>query len=159
MQDRDVLAVREPDAAHGSECLAFLQAKDPTSTIVLAHVRRATQGRPMLRNTQPFARELGGRMHVFAHNGMVPGIEHDRRFRVRSFRPVGDTDSEHAFCALLERMRPLWDRGEPGVDERMDAVVAFAADLRQLEPANFIYTDGRARRERTAHDGSVATAR
>ncbi|MGE5186116.1 MAG: class II glutamine amidotransferase [Acidobacteriota bacterium] len=142
LQDRDVMLVREPDAAHDSECLRFVQARDPTSTIVVAHVRRATQGDRLLRNTQPFARELGGRMHVFAHNGMLPGIEHDRRFRVRWYRRVGDTDSEHAFCALLERLRPLWEHGVPDLDDRLAEIHDFAAELRSVGPANFIYSDG-----------------
>lgn len=142
MQEGDAFVVREPDAAHGSELLDFLQRRDPSSDLVIAHVRRATQGPRLLRNTQPFARELGGRTHLFAHNGMLPGIERDRRFRARWARPVGDTDSEHAFCALLDRMRPLWDRGTPSLRDRLDEVVAFADDLRALGPANFLYSDG-----------------
>jgi glutamine amidotransferase len=96
----------------------------------------------MLRNTQPFVRELGGRQHVFAHNGMLPGIEADGRCSVRRFRPIGDTDSEHAFCALLDRLAPLWERGVPSIDARVAEIGAFAATMRSLGPANFIYTDG-----------------
>jgi predicted glutamine amidotransferase len=142
MLDGDAFVVREPDAAHASRCLAFLQERDPRSTLVVAHVRRATQGPPALRNTQPYTRELGGRVHVFAHNGMLPGIERDRRFRARWNRPVGETDSEHAFCALLERLRPLWDVGVPSVEDRRAEVAAFASELRTLGPASFLYTDG-----------------
>ena len=142
VQDGDALIVREPDAAHDSRHLAFLQAEDPESTIVVAHVRRATQGPRMLRNTQPFSRELGGRIHLFAHNGMLPGIETHHRHRPRWYRPIGDTDSEYAFCGLLDRVRPLWERGVPSLDDRLDVVAAFAAELRPLGPANFIYTDG-----------------
>ena len=142
MHEGDAFVVREPDAAHGSELLELMQKRDPTSDLVIAHVRRATQGDRLLRNTQPFARELGGRTHLFAHNGMLPGIERDRRFRARWTRPVGDTDSEHAFCALIDRMRPLWDGGLPLLRDRLDEVVAFAAELRTLGPANFLYSDG-----------------
>jgi predicted glutamine amidotransferase len=142
MSDGDAFVVREPDAAHGSELLDYLQQRDSYSDLVIGHVRRATQGERRLRNTQPFQRELGGRIHLFAHNGMLPGVEHDRRFRARWTRPVGDTDSEHAFSALIDRMRPLWDRGVPALNERLDEVVAFAEDLRTLGPANFLYSDG-----------------
>src|SRR5512135_2363464 len=69
MQDGDALLVREPCAAHDSACLAFLRSKNPATTQLIAHIRRATQGEPALRNTQPFQRELGGRVHLFAHNG------------------------------------------------------------------------------------------
>jgi predicted glutamine amidotransferase len=142
MHDGDALLVREPRAAHASDLLAHLQQRDPHSGLVLAHVRRATQGAPMLRNTQPFERELGGRAHLFAHNGMLPGIEREPRLRARWNRPIGDTDSEHAFCALLDRLRPLWDRGVPSVGDRLAEVTAFAADLRAIGPANFLYSDG-----------------
>jgi glutamine amidotransferase len=107
---------------------------------VLAHIRRATQGERHLRNSQPFGRELGGRMHLFAHNGMLPGVE--ARFATRRFRRIGDTDSEHAFCALLERLAPLWDAGAPSLDARRAVIADFARELRALGPANFIYSDG-----------------
>lgn len=142
VQEGDALVLREPGAASESPWLAFLQAHDPRSTIVLAHIRRATQGPRLLRNSQPFARELGGRMHLFAHNGMLPGIEDDPRFHAERFRPIGDTDSEHACCALLDRLAPLWQHGVPSLDARLAVIAEVAAALRTLGPANFIYTDG-----------------
>lgn len=142
VQQRDAFVLREPEAASDSPWLAFLQGHALRSEIVLAHIRRATQGARLLRNSQPFARELGGRVHLFAHNGMVPGIEEDPRFAARRFQRIGDTDSEHAFCALLERLAPVWARGTPTVDERVDALTTFARELRDLGPANFVYSDG-----------------
>ena len=142
MEHGDAFVVREPEAAHGSDLLGFLQARDARSNLVLAHVRRATQGARLLRNTQPFQRELGGRTHLFAHNGMLPGIEQDARFAVRWARPVGDTDSEYAFCALIDRLRPSWDGQVPTLQERFETVVGFAKDLRTRGPANFLYSDG-----------------
>lgn len=138
----DALVVREPAAAAESRWLACLCEREMRASTVIAHVRRATQGERLLRNTQPFSRELGGRMHLFAHNGMLPGIEDDARFTTRRFRCVGDTDSEHAFCALLDRLAPHWDDGLPPLEARLDAVRAFADALRTLGPANFIYSDG-----------------
>lgn len=41
---------------------------------------------------------------MFAHNGKLAGIHADPRFATTRFRPVGDTDSEAAFCYLLERL-------------------------------------------------------
>ena len=68
---------------------------------VIAHIRKATQGRIALENTHPFVRELWGRYWVFAHNGNLEG------FAPRlhgAFRPVGDTDSERAFCWLMQEI-------------------------------------------------------
>jgi glutamine amidotransferase len=142
MQQGDALVVREPSAAHDSACLRFLRQQELSSPTVVAHIRKATQGPRLLRNSQPFTRELGGVVHVFAHNGMLTGIEADPRFPTRRFRAVGDTDSEHAFCALLERMASLWSAGLPDLDARVRTLTAFAAEVRTLGPANFIYTDG-----------------
>ena len=141
-QERDALVIREPGAANDSACLAFLQRQEIRSPLVIAHIRRATQGKRLLSNTQPFARELAGRVHLFAHNGMFPGIERDERFPARRFRAVGDTDSEHAFCALLERMAPAWADGVPSIKLRLALVTDFAGALRELGPANFLYSDG-----------------
>lgn len=141
-QDGDALVIREPDAANASRWVQFVQEQQPRTTIAIAHIRKATQGARSLRNTQPFARELGGRTHLFAHNGMLPGIEDLTRFRSRRFRRIGDTDSEQAFCSLLERVAPLWEGEPPNLDARLREVRAFAADLRPLGPANFLYTDG-----------------
>ncbi|HVV85483.1 MAG TPA: class II glutamine amidotransferase [Kofleriaceae bacterium] len=142
MQDGDAFVLREAEAASRSQWLAFLQEHRLRSEVVVAHIRRATQGARHLRNSQPFARELGGRVHLFAHNGMLPGIESDPRFAARRFRRIGDTDSEQACCALLERLAPSWEAGLPPLEERLRIVAAFARDLRELGPANFLYSDG-----------------
>ena len=68
---------------------------------VIAHIRKATQGRVALENTHPFQRELWGRYWVFAHNGNL-GDFHPRLHA--AFRPVGDTDSERAFCWLMQEL-------------------------------------------------------
>ena len=98
----------------------------------------------MLSNTQPFARELGGRMHVFAHNGDLPDIERSKDLAFDRYRPVGTTDSEHAFCALLERLLQLWrpTAPPPPLEQRLSVISNFAADLRKLGHANFLYADG-----------------
>jgi len=140
--DGDALVIREPNAAHASRWVQFLQEQQPLTSIAIAHIRKATQGPRSLRNTQPFTRELGGRVHLFAHNGMLRGIESHARFQTERFRPIGDTDSEQAFCALLERVASLWGRELPSMEDRLHEVRAFAAELRPLGPANFLYTDG-----------------
>ncbi|MES1264188.1 MAG: class II glutamine amidotransferase, partial [Variovorax sp.] len=79
----------------------------------------------------------------FAHNGYLTGIDRSATFALGIDRPVGQTDSELAFCALLMRMRPLWvDARLPSLESRMTLLAAFAADLRMLGAANFLYADG-----------------
>ena len=83
------------------------------STNILAHIRKATQGRVALVNTHPFQRELWGRYWVFAHNGDLK--DYAPRLHA-SFRPVGDTDSERAFCWLMQELAKA-HAAVPSIDE------------------------------------------
>jgi predicted glutamine amidotransferase len=141
----DVFLLRESSPAAESGLVKFIETNGPPSNLVLSHIRLATQGEPVLHNTQPFQRELGGRAHVFAHNGNLLDIRDECRLQSRRFRPIGDTDSEFAFCCLLERLAALWDQVDdtvPSVESRLEIVADFAAWLRPLGPFNFIYSDG-----------------
>ncbi|MEO8298843.1 MAG: class II glutamine amidotransferase [Burkholderiales bacterium] len=68
---------------------------------ILSHIRKATQGRVALQNTHPFQRELWGRYWVFAHNGNL--VDFHPKLHA-AFRPVGETDSERAFCWLMQEL-------------------------------------------------------
>lgn len=136
-EGKDVALFREPIAAGNSPLVRFLESQGPSSTLAISHIRRATRGEVTLANTQPFLRELGGRAHVFSHNGDLPGIEQSANLAYDRDHPVGTTDSEHAFCALLNRVRTLWgsELQVPPLHQRLAAVSQFAADLRKLGPA------------------------
>jgi predicted glutamine amidotransferase len=143
-QGHDAALYREPTAASDSPLVRFLRSQALDTTLAISHIRHATRGQVALSNTQPFARELGGRVHVFAHNGNLVGIERGATLAFDRYRPVGTTDSEHAFCALLERIHALWGKADspPSLETRLSAISNFAADLRKLGPANFLYADG-----------------
>jgi predicted glutamine amidotransferase len=141
--ERDVRLVKEAFPAAGSACVHFIQTNPFSTSFALSHVRKATRGAVALRNCQPFVRELGGAWHCFAHNGDLPGMEGDPQLEAPVFRAVGETDSEQAFCALLERLRPLWLAGRPpALAARLQVIETFAGELRSLGPANFVYCDG-----------------
>jgi predicted glutamine amidotransferase len=142
-QGSDVALFREPAAAAESELVRFLECHGPSTGLAVSHIRHATWGAVQFSNTQPFIRELGGDTHVFAHNGYLTGIDKSAVLTLGIDRPIGQTDSELAFCALLARMRTLWgDAGLPPVEARMTLLATFAADLRALGAANFLYADG-----------------
>jgi glutamine amidotransferase len=142
-EERDVRLVKERSPAADSACVRFVQDHPFVSPFVISHVRKATRGAVALRNCQPFLRELGGVWHAFAHNGDLAGIDDDARFGAREFRPVGETDSERAFCVLMQQLRPLWTGDTPpSIEARMSVIEPFAATLREFGPANFLYCDG-----------------
>lgn len=157
----DIQLLKEPVAASESEWARCVERYPTRSRLVLSHIRRATRGEVSLRNTQPFARELGGRMHVFAHNGKLPALGPSAIGSGARFRPVGTTDSELAFCLLLESLSPAWARDEmPDLATRRAAVSSVAARLADAGPAaNFIYCDGDAlfafSHERTQANGRI----
>jgi len=144
-EEHDAFVLRESRPAAESGLVRFMEMNGPPSKLVLSHIRLATQGVAALRNTQPFQRELAGRAHVLAHNGNMPGIREQCRLESSRFMPIGETDSELAFCCLLERLELLWAKangGLPSLEERLDAIVSFADSLRVLGPFNFVYADG-----------------
>ncbi|HEY0887549.1 MAG TPA: class II glutamine amidotransferase, partial [Ramlibacter sp.] len=143
-QGEDVALFREPGAAGDSALVRFLESHGPATGLAISHIRHATQGSVRLANTQPFVRQLGGRSHVFAHNGNLTGVEAAHGAGAGRWQPVGDTDSERAFCALLDRIEPLWTEpgAVPSLRARLSLLGDFAAGLRRLGPANFLYSDG-----------------
>lgn len=136
--------IKDTQAASRSDWVDFVETHSLSSTAVIAHIRHASKGEVSLRNTHPFARELAGRVHVFAHNGTLEGLEADPRFALGHARPIGTTDSERAFCALLARLEEIWRRpgDPPPLDQRLEVFAGFAAEARGLGPANFLYCDG-----------------
>ena len=140
----DVRLFKEANAVADSDWVRFIANHDLRSMLVIAHTRRATRGTRSYPNAQPFIRELAGRVHLFAHNGDLPGIFESGAFQPERFNPVGETDSERAFCVLLERIASIWTRphATPTLRERFLIVSSFAGELRALGPANFLYSDG-----------------
>lgn len=143
-EEGDIRLIKDTEQASNSVWVRFVEDQGLTSATVISHIRYATTGNKALYNTHPFSRELGGLMHVFAHNGVVDDAMGDPRFPLKSYRPVGETDSEYVFCALLARIQKLWHEadGMPPLEARLAEVAAFAADLRQVGRANFLYADG-----------------
>jgi glutamine amidotransferase len=140
-QGHDVALYRDVTSAEDSLAVHFLESSGPTTTLSIAYIRHATHGTIALANTGPYMRELNGRMHVFAHNGSLTGLP---KFDKERFRPVGETDSEQAFCFLLERMSGLDHSPDqlPSTNLRMNLVAEVAKELRTYGPASFLYSDG-----------------
>lgn len=138
----DVRLYKEPEPAADSLWLRFIEERRQPSQLLISHVRHATEGSVCLANTQPFVRELGGRAHVFAHNGQLNAIAQRLPSDPRRFTPLGETDSEVAFCILLDRLSRLWQGAKiPSLEARQAEVSRFASEMRIHGPANFLYSD------------------
>jgi len=130
----------EPAAAATSALARHVRDNPIKTLLAVAHVRRKTRGRVSLANTHPFERELWGRSFVFAHNGTLRGA---RTLPLGRFRPIGDTDSEHAFCAMLAMLeRRFGDRYPSRSRALWEAVAAIGARLGRGGTFNFLLGDG-----------------
>ena len=157
----DARLYKEPELAAESEWLAVIQQRRLSASLFISHIRYATRGNRSLPNTQPFSRELGGRVHLFAHNGRFDSIERDYAGSWKRYQPIGETNSEIAFCILLERLAPLWAGSSiPALDKRLAVFTQFAADMAAIGPANLLYSDGDVLfvhgHRRTQADGRIA---
>ena len=107
---------------------------------VIAHIRKATQGAVTLENCHPFVRELWGRYWVFAHNGDL------KNYAPRlhgNFRPVGNTDSELAFCWLMQELAKS-HAGVPSVAELTLTLRELTPQIARHGTFNFMLSNGEA---------------
>ncbi|MBK6648498.1 MAG: class II glutamine amidotransferase [Betaproteobacteria bacterium] len=130
----------DKESAATSPLASMLHTYPVKSHNVVAHVRKATVGAVRLENCHPFVRELWGRYWVFAHNGDL--LEFAPRLH-GSFQPVGNTDSELAFCWIMQELSKS-HAGVPSVEE-------LSCTLRELVPRiskhgtfNFLLSNGQA---------------
>ena len=136
-EGRGLRLFQDPQASSESEVARLVQRYPIKSEVVIGHIRQANVGRVSLANTHPFVRELWGRNWCFAHNGQLAGFAPPAGF----YRPVGDTDSEAAFCELLNRIRQAFP--EPVEIERLlPILVQTYAEYRRLGVFNGLLSDG-----------------
>ncbi len=139
-EDNGCRTFHDPRASAESEIARLVRGHAIHSELVICHIRKATHGRVCLENTHPFTRELWGRQWTFAHNGKLRGI---KKRQLTTFRPVGTTDSEHAFCWLLDQLR-LAHPGQAVPSGSLEPQIReLAADLGTLGIFNMLLSDAR----------------
>ncbi|MDW2022014.1 MULTISPECIES: class II glutamine amidotransferase [unclassified Vibrio] len=130
---------KDPKPSCESKIAELVQNYPIKSRAVVSHIRQANRGGVNLENTHPFTRELWGRYWTFAHNGQLSGYQDLHTGR---HRPVGETDSELAFCWLLKQMEDRYP--EPPKD--MESVFLYVAkccdELREKGVFNMLLSDG-----------------
>jgi len=101
-QNDRLQVIKEAHSASNSSLYDFMEKYTHSKTII-SHVRRSTRGVPSYLNTHPFYRRLQiGSVDsevAFAHNGTLTQV---KKLRFKKYRPLGETDSEQAFCHLME---------------------------------------------------------
>jgi predicted glutamine amidotransferase len=117
-QDEGLRQFHDTEAASSSPLADYL-GKNPIRTLnMMGHIRYATVGKVDFANVHPFSREMWGIQWCFCHNGEIPMFTENptRRLKVLGgrnspckeeayYHPIGTTDSEATFCAILNALR------------------------------------------------------
>jgi glutamine amidotransferase len=119
---------RFPHAAHGDP--GFSEAAGAESKLFVVHVRRATVGGLKLENTHPFLSQR----YTYCHNGTI--LEPAKLLSLSDRAPMGDTDSERFFNALMA----MFDPGD--VIGSLRRTVEAVCDRCRFSALNFLFCDG-----------------
>lgn len=130
----------DPAACADSPLATFLGSQSIKTLQAVAHIRKRTWSPATLANTHPFQRELWGRSWVFAHNGSLRGI---KKRPLRRFEPIGTTDSEHAFCWMLEQLHERFPASPQEGPSIWEALAELGGDVARLGTFNFLLGNGR----------------
>lgn len=130
---------KDPSPSCNSRVAKLVKEYPIKSKSVISHIRQANRGSVSLENTHPFIRELWGKNWTYAHNGQLTGYEalpmgHDI--------PVGQTDSERAFCWILDQLRQSYPSEPADMLAMFKKVAGYADTLREMGIFNMLLSDG-----------------
>lgn len=134
--DQASQVVKEPVKA-GDSLMADFIKNQVRSKLIISHIRYSSRGGKMFKNTHPFQREMGGKDYVFAHNGTLKNAS---KLSTGRFLPLGETDSEKAFCHLLHRLEQL--RIDSWSQENVNSLQKILKQINTLGTFNCLFSDG-----------------
>jgi len=139
-EGRGSRSFHDPRASVASEIAELIQRHAIKSKIIISHIRQANRGKVCLENTHPFTRELWGCSWVFAHNGQLKGI---KKRPLSFYQPVGTTDSEYAFCWMMDQIRGKFPEKPKSIKILWKTIHTLAKDINQLGVFSFLLSDSR----------------
>lgn len=109
------------------------------SRFVISHIRKATHGKVALNNCHPFVRELWGQSWAFAHNGDLKNFAPSLN---NSYLPMGETDSELAFCFILQSLKQRFPHRAPSAAQLNEEVAELSLKISSHGIFNFLMSNG-----------------
>ncbi len=129
--------IKQPIPAYESMIALTLPRLNIRSQIIVSHVRFATSEINYL-NTHPFVRRIWSTGQydewIFAHNGVLHGVEE----LPECFKPLGTTDSEAAFCYIMENLE-----GVRTIRELFTKLYQLLSELSDYGTLNVLMSNGR----------------
>ena len=137
-EGKGVRVFRDNKPGHSSPIADCVKQYNIKSLNVVAHIRKATQGDVNIENTHPFMREIWGENWVFAHNGNLVNLPVTETI---FYQPIGTTDSETAFCYMLEQLKTRF-KHKPSEEEIFEAIQQISNELARYGTLNFMLSNG-----------------
>ena len=139
-EGRGSRSFHDPQPSYSSEVAHFFHTSAIKSKLIISHIRQANRGRVCLENTHPFTRELWGYDWVFAHNGQLKHIEKNK---LEFYKPRGTTDSEYAFCYMMDKIRQAFPERPKKEKELWQYIESLANEINQFGIFNFLLSDSK----------------
>jgi len=131
---------KDPLPSCDSEIAKLVRSYPIKSCSVISHIRQANRGKVSLENTHPFIREMWGRHWTYAHNGQLSNYKD--KLKSDFFQPVGNTDSEMAFCWIMDNIKKKYPNRPKDMKPVFRYVAKLAASLKDLGVFNMLLSDG-----------------
>lgn len=130
---------RDEQPAAGSHLADHISKAEIKAKTTIAHIRKATIGEVNINNCHPFERKLWNKSWLFCHNGDLKAFSPELDSR---FVPEGNTDSELAFCKLLQDLNRDFPDGEPTLEILFDWLHNASVVIARQGTFNIILSNG-----------------
>ena len=158
-EGKGIRQFHESSPACSSPMVNFLESNPIRTYNMMSHLRYATVGEVELSNVHPFSREMWGINFAFAMNGDIPLFKRNPGAKLealakkndspcndqRYYHPIGNTDTEAAFCAILNALRVQF-KELPSLPVLRNALQELCDEIIQDDPEgtimNFLLTCG-----------------
>jgi glutamine amidotransferase len=138
-RDGYVWAIHDPRPSADSDMAEVMSKTSLKCDIVISHIRQANVGAVSLLNTHPFHRLLWGKTWTYAHNGQLAASE---SLPIAHHHPLGSTDSERAFCWIIEQLQASFGEYEPELNALSMTLAELALQLKSMGVFNMMLSDG-----------------
>lgn len=139
-EDKGCRVFHDPESCADSILARLISDYPIKSNIIISHIRKANRGKVKLENTHPFCRELWGRQWTFAHNGQLKGV---KKLALDRLKPIGTTDSEHAFCWLLTKIEAKFPVAPKSAQLLIKFIESLCNELAELGVFNILMSDSK----------------
>ena len=142
LDGKSPLIAKEPVCASRSEMLHHILDRGVTTSLCMAHIRKATIGEESVENTHPFTGiDVSGRTWTLIHNGTVFESVYIDKYQ---YVQQGTGDSERIILFILDEINKLtWGKNGPlSVEDRIKVIDDIVRTITPGNKVNLMIFDG-----------------